>query len=159
MFAFTVEPQPLPVVDAGRDADGHAAFACDPPGAAAAGARLLDDLACRAARRTGTRDHEEALLEPELAGAAAVLARLGRRALGRARAVAHLARFLARDLDRRLGAGERLLERDLEVEAQIGATRRTGTATASSEAEEVAEDIGEVREDIRVEPGALLCTA
>src|SRR5690606_17421478 len=124
VFALAVQSQALaignPRGNAHRDAPvlGRAARAAtDPAGVAhdAPGARAL------AAR---PRDDQESLLEPQLAGATALSAGLGRGARRRARAVTGLAGFLARDLDGLLAAGVRLLEGNLEIEPQVRAARR-----------------------------------
>src|SRR4051812_1943993 len=137
VFPFAVEAQPLPGRDAGRDLRGELAFAGDPTRAPARLARLADDAAGAAARRTGARDGQEPLLEAELPGALALLAHFGRAARGRTRSAAGFAGLFARDLNRGLGPGERFLERDFEVVAQIGSALRA--AAAAPAAEHVAE--------------------
>src|SRR5690606_13174415 len=154
VLAFTVEAEALAVGNAGRNLHRHPAILRGAAGATARGAGIAHDAPGGAAGAARARDDQEALLEPELARPAAVGADVGRRARGRARAVAGRARLFARNLDRLFAAGVRLVERDLEIEAQVGAAHRplaARPAAEAAEAEEVTEDVGEVGEDVGVE--------
>src|SRR5205085_9814810 len=111
--------------------------------------RLGDRLARAAAVAAGTGDGEEPLLIAQLAGAAALAARLGRRALGCTRALARRAGFLAWNLDGGLGAGRRLLEADLEVVAEIRTSLRSTAAAAAAEHVAEPEHVAKSGEDVR----------
>src|SRR5687767_9171689 len=69
-FAFALQPQPLPRGDTGRDLQRQLTLLLDAAGAAAGQARLGDDAAHAAALPARSCDGEEALLVPDLAGAA-----------------------------------------------------------------------------------------
>ncbi len=76
VLAFAVQAEPLTVIDPRRNPNRHAPIAGDAPGAAAGWAGIADDLAGRAALAARPGDDEEALLEAQLAGAAALRAGL-----------------------------------------------------------------------------------
>ncbi len=82
VFALAIEAQALAGRDAGRDLHRQLALACGAPGSAAGVARLGDGLSGAAAVGARTRDRQEALLIPKLAGAPALRARLSLRAGG-----------------------------------------------------------------------------
>ena len=118
-----------------------------------------NDLARAVAGRAGALDHEETLLRPHLAVAAAGLAAVPAGTGLRAAAVAAVA--LRRDIDgdRRLLAVIGVLQADLEVVAQVGPAQHAGAlAAAAATAHELAEDI---LEDVReaLEPGAAALAA
>src|SRR5205085_9912401 len=96
------------------------------------------------------RDLEEALGEPQLAGAVASGALLRSRARTRTGTAARLAGLVARDFHLGFGAEGRLGEADLEVVAQVGATAARGASAPSrATAEDVAEDSLEDVIDVR----------
>src|SRR5262245_26828964 len=114
-----------------------------------------DDLAGSVATAAGPGHAEEALLEGDLAGAAAGRAGRGGRAGGAAAAGTRAAGFGLGDLEVGLRAEDRLLERQLQVVAQVSPAPRPTAPTPEEipESEQVAQDVGEVGEDRRIEPG------
>src|SRR4029079_2127233 len=128
VLALAGEPDPRPVLDAGGDVDAVALALQRQPGAAAVGARMLDDLAAAAALGTGLADREEALTlridAPPLAARADD--RLGPRR--RSVAVAGRAGRLLRHRDRDLRALHRLLEAERDLSLEVATAHRLGTA-------------------------------
>src|SRR6202521_1908401 len=112
-------------------------------GAAATGALLEHHPPGTAAVVAGAADGEEALLQPDLPGAAAGRARARLGAGLRARALARLAAVRARDADAGVRPEGCFLERDLEVVAQVRAARPPPRPAPAPEhlAEDVAEDV------------------
>src|SRR5437762_105202 len=103
------------------------------PGCVPAGILSSSSAFIVGTRTSPPRDGQKSLLEPELAGSAALAAHLRRAARRRARAAARLAGFFARYLDGGFGPFVRLLERDLEIVAKIGAALRAAAPPAAAE--------------------------
>src|SRR5262249_53422593 len=99
-LAFTRQAQPRAIVDAGRDPHVERLLALDAALPAAIAAAMAHDLARTRARVARPGDAEEALLEHDLAAAAAAAARLRRGTRSGARALTRLARAHLRNLDR-----------------------------------------------------------
>ena len=144
--ALAAQIQRLPVVDAGRDLDLDGLILAHGAAAAAARARLVDDLAAAAAllaRAAGLHHAERgALRGAHAAGALAVRADLRRRAGGAAGALAVRTLLDAADVDLLLAAERRLFKGDIQAHAQVFAPARAA-ALALTAAEAAAEDIPE----------------
>src|SRR5262249_24348598 len=102
------------------------------------------DRSLTPARRTGTRDGQEALREANLPLPSARGTRLGVAARLLPRAPARVARLRSRDLELRLQSVGSLEERDFEVVAEVITAARAG-APAAFAAEEALEQILEDR--------------
>ena len=145
-MALAAEPDPLPVVDAGRHLDRERALLDDAAGTVARLARVLDHAPAAAAAAARLGAHELAedrvrdLLEPAAAAAGGAGDGLGARlragALARRAGDGDLERHLARDPARGLDQLELDLRRDIRAAG--------GAALPTREAEEVvAEERGE----------------
>src|SRR5262249_26374134 len=131
-------------VDACRDANVERVRATASARAVAVGARARDDRALPVAGATGLGDGEEALLEPDLSGAATLRAHGRLRTRRGAGPVAGGAAREARDREGLLDAARGLLEGDLELVLQVLTAPRTTAPTArATGAEEVAEEVAQ----------------
>ena len=124
------------------------------------GQRCAHHLAGAAADVARPADAEEALLQDDLAGAAALRAALGLGARLRAAALAGVARPHLGQLELRLEAGDHVGERDLEVVTQVRAALAApapppapAARRAEQLAEQIVEDVGEAAEVAEVEAG------
>src|SRR5688572_3124122 len=142
-LAFASEPDPVAIVDAGRNLDRERLVLAHAAPAAALAARLVDRCARAAAARARLLNREKALGHAELSDAAASLAgdRLGAGLRPLARATRAL--DLCGDVERDRIAGDGLLESQLEVVAQIRAAEHLVAAAAAPAAEDIAEHVAE----------------